>query len=171
MRAFVFTACLLLSFAGSAADAPVTFGKWTLADAEDAETGRAVSTLSQDSTISIRDESAKNDVVPQLVFRCRPGDPAILAAIDWGRFISSFNTELGFKVDDGKRSWRKWGVDRSEQVTSSPSEEDTRALLDQLQGGARLDVEISPYSAGPVHAQFDLDKYAEALQGLTASCR
>lgn len=127
--------------------------------------------LYQDGGNTIKDESAANDVTPRLEFRCVPGDPAVIARIDWRRFISSFSTEVGFKVDDGKFKWLKWKVDGSEKITYSPSPDDTRQLLDALAGGSQLLVDVTPYSEGPVTVTFELAGLAEALEKLGARCR
>lgn len=129
-----------------------------------------VESIASDAGNTIKDEYAQNDVTPRMMFQCAPGDPAITARIDWGRFISAFSTEVGFKVDDGKFMWLKWKVDSSEQVTLSPSPDDTRRLLEALQVGSVLTVDVSPYSEGPVVVTFDLTGFAEALSALQASC-
>ena len=129
-----------------------------------------VESIASDAGNTIKDEYARNDVTPRMMFQCAPGDPAVTARIDWGRFISAFSTEVGFKVDDGKFMWLKWKVDSSEQVTLSPSPDDTRRLLEALQVGSVLTVDVSPYSEGPVVVTFDLTGFAEALSALQASC-
>ncbi len=129
-----------------------------------------VESIASDAGNTIKDEYAQNEVTPRMMFQCAPGDPAITARIDWGRFISAFSTEVGFKADDGKFMWLKWKVDGSEQVTLSPSPDDTRRLLDALQGASVLTVDVSPYSEGPVVVTFDLTGFAEALSALQASC-
>jgi len=129
-----------------------------------------VESIASDAGNTIKDEYAQNDVTPRMSFQCAPGDPAVAARIDWGRFISSFSTEVGFKVDDGKFMWLKWKVDGSETVTISPSSEDTGRLLDAIDGGSVLTVDVSPYSEGPVVVTFDLTGFAEARAALEASC-
>jgi hypothetical protein len=170
-RAITVGAGLLIVLGSTGAAEPLAYGKWTLASGEDAATFTAVAALWQNSVNSIKDEYASKDVIPQLVFRCRPGDPTVIASIDWGRFISSFTTELGFTVDAGKRKWRKWSVDRSEKITISPSAVDTQLLLDQLRDGTQLEVRISPYSEGPVNAHFDLGSFDQAVEELRANCQ
>ena len=147
-----------------------TFGSWTLTTVEDAAAYATFMSLQQDSSTTIKDENATKDVVPRLSFRCRPGAANVIARIDWGRFISSFSTEAGFKVDDGKRTWLKWKVDSSEQVTISPGTDDTQRLVSQLLPGERLEVEISPYSASPVTVQFELSDLEAGLSALKAAC-
>ena len=66
--------------------------------------------------------------------------------------------------------WRKWGVDRSEKITTSPSADDSQRLIDELTGGNEVEVEISPYSEGPVTALFDLAAFDDALTKLLARC-
>ena len=161
---------LFACIAFASADEETLSGNWVLTVGEDPLSFETVASLQQASSTSIKDEYATKDVVPRLEFRCVPGNPTVLARIDWGRFISSFNTELGFKVDDGKRTWLKWGVDRTEKITISRSGDDTQKLVEQLKLGTQLEVEISPYSEGPVAANFDLASLADALQKLQDAC-
>lgn len=145
-------------------------GSWVLTLGEDSSSYEVVALLQQDSANTIKDEYATKDVVPQLMLRCVPGDPTITARIDWQRFISSFNTEVGFKVDDGKTLWLKWGVDRSNKITVSPSADDSRSLVEHLQDGKSLRVEVSPYSEPPVTAEYDLTGFAKGLKALLKEC-
>ncbi len=143
---------------------------WVLTLGEDSSSYEVIALLQQDSANTIKDEYATKDVVPQLMLRCVPGDPTITARIDWQRFISSFNTEVGFKVDDGKTLWLKWGVDRSNKITLSPSADDSRSLVEHLQDGKSLRVEVSPYSEPPVTAEYDLTGFAKGLNALLKEC-
>lgn len=145
-------------------------GGWILTVGEDPSSYEIVASLQQDSANTIKDEYATSDVVPQLMLRCAPGDPAITARIDWKRFISSFNTEVGFKVDDGKTLWLKWGVDRSNKITLSPSADDSRRLVEHLNEGTSLHVDIAPYSESPVTVEYDLTGLAGGLVALLKAC-
>ena len=100
-----------------------------------------------------------------------PGDATVVARIDWRRFISSFSTEVGFKVGDAGFTWLKWKVDSSEKVTYSPSGDDTRKLIDLLGPSGELIVEVSPYSEGPVTVSYDLEGLDQALESLSERCR
>lgn len=162
---------LLLATTGFAvAEETQLDGNWTLFVGEDEQSYESIASISQPSSTTIKDENAADDVTPVLAFRCRPGNPEITARVDWQRFISSFNTEVGFKVDDGKRQWIKWGVDQTEKVTLSRSAGDTRALLEQFSAGTSLEIEVSPYSSSPVTANFALTGIDAALAELAASC-
>jgi hypothetical protein len=153
------------------ADAPSADSAWHQAMAADDAGFGEVAVLYQDAGNTIKDEYATNNVTPRLEFRCTPGDSAVTARIDWQRFISSFSTEVGFKVDGGKFIWLKWKTDSSEKVTLSPSAGDTAKLVDLLSAGSRLSVEVTPYSEGPVEVGFDLAGFGEALLMLTETCR
>lgn len=164
----VFLAALpALAWAG----APGPDSSWNLETIEDSSGYGPVAALQQDSATSIKDEAASNDVTPRLEFRCTPGDPTVTARIDWQRFISSFSTEVGFKIDGGRFTWLKWKVDQSEKVTLSPSAEDSQKLIDALKAGSELLVEISPYSEGPVTAEYDLSGFTDALNALISECQ
>ena len=145
-------------------------GSWILTVGEDPSSYERVASLQQDAANTIKDEYATRDVVPQLMLRCAPGDPAIMARIDWKRFISSFNTEVGFKVDDGKTLWLKWGVDRSNKITLSPSADDSSTLIDHLRDGRALQVEVAPYSEPPVTVEYDLTGIVSGLESLLKEC-
>ncbi len=125
--------------------------------------------ISRDADNTIKDESYSNEVTPRMAFVCS-GD-SITAQIDWKRFISSFSTEVGFKVDDGKFTWLKWKVDGSEKVTLSPSAADTQKLLDAIGNGSRLIVDITPYSEGPMIVEFDLAGFTHAIGNLKSTCQ
>ncbi len=125
--------------------------------------------ISRDADNTIKDESYSNEVTPRLAFVCSGG--SITAQIDWKRFISSFSTEVGFKVDDGKFTWLKWKVDDSEKVTLSPSAADTQTLTDVIGNGSRLIVDITPYSEGPMVVEFDLAGFTDTIGKLKSSCQ
>jgi type VI secretion system protein VasI len=145
-------------------------GGWVLTVGEDPSSYEVVTWLQQDSTNSIKDEYATKDVMPRLLLRCAPGDPTITARIDWQRFISSFNTEVGFRVDGGKTLWLKWGVDRSNKITLSPSADDSKNLVEYLREGTSLQVEVSPYSESPVTVEYDLTGFVSGLDALLKDC-
>jgi invasion protein IalB len=146
-------------------------GNWVINIGEDSSSYEVVAMLQQASANTIKDEYATKDVRPQLAFRCAPGNAEISVQIDWRRFISSFNTEVGFKVDGGKTLWLKWGVDQSNKITISKSAADSQSLIEGLEGGSELLVEVSPYSEPPVTVQFDLAGFSQALESLRAECQ
>ena len=165
------TLCFLLAGPGLANGQTTDLeGSWVLTLGEDPSSYKVIALLQQDSANTIKDEYATKDVVPQLMLRCAPGDPTITARIDWQRFISSFNTEVGFKVDGGKTLWLKWGVDRSNKITLSPSADDSRNLVEHLKEGASLKVEVAPYSEPPVTVDYDLTGFAKGLEALLKEC-
>jgi hypothetical protein len=132
---------------------------------------RTTALLTQDSSDAIADEYATREVNPQLSFRCYPDEGSKLSvSIDWRRFISSFNTEVGFKVDDREMILLNWGVDRSEKVTSPRSGDNVQELLDYFAGGNHLQVEIIPYSEGLVSVSYDISGIDAALVELRSRC-
>ncbi len=153
------------------ADAPGPDSSWKLEAIEDPSGFGSAEMLYQDSSKNIGDEAATGEVTPRLEFRCAPGDASITAQINWNRFISSFSTEVGFKVDGGRFTWLKWKMAQSEQATVSPSAADSQTLIDVLKAGNELLVEVSPYSMGPETAEFDLAGLEESLAALTARCQ
>lgn len=166
LKSFAIAALLATAFA-EAGEVP---GDWILAVGEDSSTNETVASLRQDSQGTIKDEYAKQDLHPQLIFRCVPGNATIMARIDWQRFISSFNIELGFKVDGGKYTWSKWKVDQSNKVTLSPSVADSQKLIDLVLGGEKLLVEVTPYSQSPVTVEYNLVGFSVALEKLRQLC-
>ena len=132
-------------------------------------TWETVHVLSQPSTMAVLDESG-GEVTPILSLRCTEGGGEISMQIDWQRFISSFNTEAGFKVDNGSRDWLKLGVDGSNKITLSRSASDVSSLMDALGSGSTLNVEIAPYSEPSIFAEFDLAGFSASADALKSAC-
>lgn len=147
-------------------------GHWTLASGRDEQSWEDLVTLSVDSGNEIADEYATKMVHPMLVFRCTPGgDGTVAVQLDWRRFISSFNTEVGFKADERDLLLVNWGVDKSNRITMPRAAKDGRELIDYLSGANRLQVEVIPYSESLITANFDISGIDDALQALADACR
>ena len=127
----------------------------------------SVHTLSQVSVDAIPDEYATKEVQPTLQFRCAWGETTF--RIDWGRFISSFNTEVGFRVDGGKATWLKLSVDPSNKMTIGNTG-NTRKLIAAIGDGELLNVEVAPYSEPSVFVNYDVATFTAALDELEAAC-
>jgi hypothetical protein len=144
---------------------------WSLEVGRDAQTWENVATLGFESVNEIADEYAARKVHPLLAFQCKPGgDGTISARLDWRRYISSFNTEVGFKADDRELLLVNWGVDKSKQITLPRSASDSQELMTYLAGATSVQVEVIPYSASLITAQFNISGIDRALQELTAKC-
>lgn len=155
----------------AAAAALPAVADWSVSTGTDETSYQAVTVLSQAATGTIPDEYRSKQVRPALEFRCAPGgNGPVRTRIDWGRFISSFNTEVIFTVDGRDPVTLTLGVDRSNRITSTKVEADDDALLDYLDGGDRLTVTVTPYSEVPVSVDFDLDGFADGLDELRAAC-
>lgn len=140
----------------------------TLAGKSDFEVSVAIV---QESPDAIADESASDEVHPVLDFRCPArGDGTVTLQIDWRRFISSFNTEVGFRVDGGKATWIKMGVDSSNKITLGKAA-DTTKLINTIAGGKTLNVEVAPYSEPSVFVNFDVSTLPAALEKLRDACQ
>lgn len=164
-------AIALLIFLAARALAEPLAANWSLEVGRDAQTWENVATLGFESVNEVADEYATKKVHPQLAFQCKPGsDGTISVRLDWRRFISSFNTEVGFKADDKELLLVNWGVDKSKQVTLPRSASDSQELISYLAGAANVQVEVIPYSASLISAQFNISGIDEALQALTAKC-
>lgn len=141
---------------------------WVYVDHRDEPGNEHLVFIAQTADEAIPDESRRSEVTPEIHVRCEQA--GLIVRIDWGRFISSFNTELGFRVDDGKRSWRKWKVDSSNRETFSPSHQDSTTLIDLLRNGERLNVEVTPYSEAPLEVNFSLAGFSEQVDRLIGNC-
>ena len=157
----------LVFFLASAASCAAAENAWQHA----MEEGGDAFVMQQASSVTIKDETAKTDVTPQLELLCSPTEPTVTVRINWQRFISSFSTEAGFKVDGGKFTWLKLKVDSSEKVTYSSAAADSQKLVELLSSGNELIVDISPYSEAPVQAYFDVSDFATELSKLSANCQ
>ncbi len=159
-----------IALAGCAVAEEAPQSAWTEGIDEDISY-ETVRVLAQTSADSISDEYGSKEVSPIIQFRCTEGgDGNVSMQIAWQRFISSFNTEAGFQVDDGKRNWIKLGVDDSNTVTRSRSASDVTSLIESLSTGSTLSVEIEPYSEPSVTVSFDLTGFAEGIEALRTNC-
>lgn len=165
----VLTGILLL--AAACATAQALPGKWSLEVGRDPVTWENTATLSVKSETEIANENGSAQVRPQLDFRCRPGgDGTISARIDWQRYISSFNTEVGFKAGDRQLLLVNWGVDKSKKITQPRSTSDSRELMAYIAGASKLQVEVIPYSEKLISIDYDISGIDEALKALAAQC-
>lgn len=167
IHAVILATCLTIATCAVAED-QVTNEHWTIATAGDDYA--PLFSLLQQSADAIPDEYASKEVQPVLDFRCAAGGGDMTFQIDWQRFISSFSTEAGFRVDGGKATWIKLSVDSSNKITLGKAA-DARKLLDQLGGGSTLNVEIAPYSESSVFVNFDISTLADGLDNLRAACQ
>jgi hypothetical protein len=158
--------------AGGAAQTAELASHWTLAAGRDEQSWEDVVTLSVDSQNEIADEYATKKVHPQLAFRCVVGgDGTVSARVDWRRFISSFNTEVGFKADERELLLVNWGVDKSNKITMPRGMKDGNEFVDYLKGASKLQVEVIPYSESLIAVSFDISGIDDALQSLIADCQ
>jgi hypothetical protein len=166
-----YAAIAALAFLVPPALADSLAANWSLEVGRDEQTWENVATLGFESVNEIADEYATKKVHPQLAFLCKPGgDGTISVRLDWHRYMSSFNTEVGFKADDRELLLVNWGVDKSKQITLPRSAGDSQELISYLAGAANVQVEVIPYSASLITVQFNISGIDEALQALTAKC-
>ena len=161
----------ILPLVAACAAAQALPGKWSLEVGRDPLSRENLATLSVKSASEIANENGSAQVRPQLEFRCRPGgDGTISARIDWQRYVSSFNTEVGFKADDRQLLLVNWGVDKSKKITQPRSAGDSGELIAYIAGASKLLVEVIPYSEKLVSIDYDISGIDEALKALTAQC-
>jgi len=163
----VFALLIILSGSGHS-----TGEYWSMESFVDDNSGETIAWLRQQSVDSIPAESGTETVYPVMGFQCSPGtDPNIRLRIDWRRFIASFNTEVGFRVDGGKPLWLKLGVGPKNKVTMSKSSADVRKLLQQLSNAATVELEVAPYSEPSVFVDFDISTFSSAFTVFRESCQ
>lgn len=144
---------------------------WPLTQYEDASSGEAMVALQREASDSIPDASGKDKVTPLLEFHCVAGrGDDIQFRVDWKRFISSFNTEVGFRVDAGKMLWLKLGVDASNEITHAKSSADVAKLIEKFSNGSTAELDVAPYSEASVLVHFDISTFKTALDSLRQSC-
>ncbi len=144
---------------------------WSLTNYKDENSGEAIVALRQESSDSIPDVSGKEEIEPLLEFRCvAGGGEAIQFRVNWRRFISSFNTEVGFRADGGKTMWLKLGVDASNEITFSSSTADVEKLIEKFSAGEIMELDIAPYSEAAVLVHFNISTFESALESLKQSC-
>jgi len=145
---------------------------WSMDSAIDDNSGEVVASMRQESRESILDESGKNALYPVFEFRCMPGrDSSVRFQIDWQRFISSFNTEVGFRVDGEKTLWLKLGVDSSNKITRSKSRTDVGNLVQLLSNATTVELEVAPYAEASIFVSFDMSTFKSAQGTLIERCK
>jgi hypothetical protein len=168
IRRLTVAALLCCSGAAQAADLA---GHWTLTSGKDEQTWEDIVTLSVESQNEIADEYATKKIHPQLAFQCvAGGDGTVSARVDWRRFISSFNTEVGFKADDSELLLVNWGVDKSNKITMPRGMKDSDDFVNYLGGASKLQVEVIPYSESLITVSFDISGIDDALKSLIDEC-
>jgi len=144
-------------------------GKWFFTEGE--PNPDTVAQISQKSNTSIINESASDEVFPNLTFYCTKNNPDPVLQINWKRFISSFNkTEIGFQVDKEKMTWIKFNVDKTGNITRQDSLSQSQLLINRLLGKTTLKVEVEPYSEPAVSVEFNLQDFVVYIEKLRDSC-
>lgn len=167
-RLRIFGAFAIIAMSGTSAAGGIG-DHWSIARAEGSGYEATV-LLTQESADAILDENGSGEVHPVLSFSCSAGgDGTVTFQIDWRRFISSFNTEVGFRVDGSAATWLKLGVDSTNKITVSKAA-DAAKLIETISDGNTLNVEVAPYSEPSVFVNFDVSTFATALQQLEDSC-
>lgn len=144
-------------------------GGWTLGVDEDAWPEAVV--LARSAGETVRNENGTKDVRPVLELRCTPPGGSPELSVDWGRFISSFGTEIGLSVDGGEQAWFDVKVDDSNRITRTDRPADVEAMLAMLEAGDTLAIEVPPYAGEPITVTFGIDGYAAAAAEFEARCR
>jgi hypothetical protein len=158
--------------AAAAVNADSLTDQWALEVGRDATTYQDVATLRVDAVNDIADEYARKRVHPQLAFHCVvQGNTPLSVRLDWRRFISSFNTEIGFKADERELLLVNWGVDKSNKITLPRGAKDANDLVEYLRGAASLQVEVIPYSESLITVNFDISGIDAALKSIADECR
>ncbi len=144
-------------------------GKWFFTKGE--SNPDTVAQISQKSNTSIINESASDEVFPNLTFYCTKNNPDPVFQINWKRFISSFNkTEIGLQVDKEKMTWIKFNVDKTGKITRQDSLSQSQLLINRLLGKTALKVEVEPYSEPAVSVEFNLQDFVAYIEKLRDSC-
>ncbi|MEC9415015.1 MAG: hypothetical protein VYC67_00300 [Pseudomonadota bacterium] len=144
-------------------------GKWFFTEGE--SNPDTVAQISQKSNTSIINESASDEVFPNLTFYCTKKNPNLLLQINWKRFISSFRkTEVGLQVDNEKMTWIKFNVDKTGKTTRQDSVSESQLLINKLLGQALLRVEVEPYSEPAVSVEFNLQNFEIYIEKLRDAC-
>lgn len=107
-------------------------------------------------------------VRPVLVVRCEAGDTAII--FNFRRFIDQSRAEATMRIDDGNllsvtlkmsASGRAFGFWRGEEAV---------AFAKRLIEGKRLFVQVTPFGAQPVVAEFPVEGFKTAAKPLRDTC-
>jgi type VI secretion system protein VasI len=110
----------------------------------------------------------KNPVRPILVVRCESGNTAVI--FNFARFIDQSRAEATMRIDDGNLLAATLKMSASGKAFGFWQGEDAVPFAKRLIEGKRLFVQVTPFGAQPVVAEFPVEGFDAAATPLRKAC-
>lgn len=108
------------------------------------------------------------EVRPVLVVRCEDNNTAVI--FNFARFIEQSRAEAAMRVDDGSVTAASLKMSASGKSFAFWRGDEAIPFIKRLLGGKRLLVEVKPFGARPVLAEFPIAGVDEAIGPLRKAC-
>lgn len=107
-------------------------------------------------------------VRPVLVVRCQDNNTAVI--FNFARFIEKSRAEAALRIDDGSVMAASLKMSASGKAFGFWQGEEAIPFVKRLLGGKRLLVEVTPFGARPVLAEFPVEGLDKAVAPLREAC-
>lgn len=108
------------------------------------------------------------EVRPVLVVRCQDNNTAVI--FNFARFIEQSRAEAALRIDDGAVMGASLKMSASGKAFGFWQGEEAIPFVKRLLGGKRLLVEVTPFGARPVLAEFPIAGLDQAVPPLREAC-
>lgn len=108
------------------------------------------------------------EVRPVLVVRCQDNNTAVI--FNFARFIEQSRAEAALRIDDGAIMAASLKMSASGKAFGYWQGEEAIPFVKRLLGGKRLLVEVAPFGARPVLAEFPVEGLDKAVAPLREAC-
>jgi len=108
------------------------------------------------------------EVRPVLVVRCQDRNTAVI--FNFGRFIEQSRADAALRIDDGAVMGASLKMSSSGKAFGYWQGEEAIPFVKRLLGGKRLLVQVTPFGANPVLAEFPVEGFNEAVSPLRKAC-
>lgn len=115
-----------------------------------------------------RIQGEDGEVRPILVLRCEDNNTAVI--FNFARFIEHSRAEAAMRIDDGEVTGASLKMSASGKAFGYWRGDGAVPFIKRLLGSKRLLVEVTPFGARPVLAEFPVEGVEEAVAPLRKAC-
>jgi len=141
-------------------------GKWKVEHRQSGISGAADVYMVVKAVEKIQGEDGQ--VRPVLVVRCENKITAVI--FNFARFIEQSRAEIALRIDDGEVVAASLKMSASGKAFGFWQGDEAIPFVKGLLGGKRLLVEVTPFGARPVLAEFPVEGLDEAVAPLRKAC-
>jgi type VI secretion system protein VasI len=146
--------------------APAPAGKWKVEQRDSGISGAVDVYMVVQAVEKIQGEDGQ--VRPVLVVRCENNSTAVI--FNFARFIEQSRAEIALRIDDGEVVAASLKMSASGKAFGFWRGDRAIPFVKRLLGGKRLLVEVTPFGARPVLAEFPVEGLDKAVAPLRKAC-